>query len=278
MLLSNDPKLSDAIVSQFALVPVATAAEILRAIGQTYRKLSHVAIYAELNNLIDRGVVVKDGRQFRLSFHWVLSLSHFAESLYSRYVSADLLSSTLPAPGTKVKWKFSSLRRMDNFWVQLFFLLFSRSPSRVLYEWAPHAWFSFLDVELQRQYMEVHRKGNFHVYMIVGDDSVLDRAAAATWDPATYHWSFAKGPFEGDPKYYSVIDDYVLTVTLEPGATKKLDQLFGRVKRMNDFNLMGFYRIVDGASRSSITLEHNAKKAARMSKQFREYFGLREKL
>jgi len=77
-------------------------------------------------------------------------------------------------------------------------------------------------------------------------------------------------------KYFDVIDDFILTVTLDSVTTIRIGEIFAKVKGPKDFHLLREFDDIRVKARINLTLERNQKKASRLRRQCADFFGIRD--
>ena len=275
MLAVAPETIADAIVSTFAVERELTVVQLRRHIERRYFHCSPRAVYKELKRLIARGVVVKVKKRYALSVSWILSLIQFSEQLYSTSVRNMSNESLLPHEGGRISWHFRDLLHLDRLWLQLIFLLFEKSYSRTMFVWVPHFWFDLVHYEKDLEAQEAMKVAGNRMYMMLGGRTYLDQLPTKYWSRQVYEWSYAEGPFEKDrATYFDVIDDYVLTVTLDAVTAMKIADLFRRVRGKSDLGLIREFDAIKTGARAKLQLERNAKKAARLRRKCCEFFGI----
>jgi hypothetical protein len=275
MLPASPRTVSEAIIGLFQQHTALTAAAIHGELLRGGRNTSRRAIFKELHKLLERGVIVRVQGRYSLSLTWVLSLIDFSESLFQRFIGQARTDVLLPAAEEKHRWVFSDLQRMDQFWLQLMFLLFEKSSSRVMCEWLPHFWFHLLHYGKELEAQRAMKRAGNRLYMIIGAKTFLDLQPSAYWDRRVYDWSYASGPFEGESSYFCVIDDYVLTVKLDSKTSEQIDSLFRRVRSARDMESAAFVALFKQKVSAVLTLERNEKKACKLLRRFGEFFGIK---
>lgn len=252
-----------------------SAKELQGALLKDKRKYSLVAIYKELNKLQAQSIVVKAGKNYYLSFSWILEMTRFSEDIYLSYMQGDVTRKLIPAAGERRAWTFNDLQRMDRFWVQIMFTLYEASESRIMFEWVPHLWFPLVDLDRDRQYLRAMEKAGNKLFIIIGSDTYLDRLSTKDWRPGAYEWSYAKGPFDDERQVYMcVIDDYVMRVTLDDKTNSEIDKLFTRVKSKEDLNIQKFYHVFTTPCRATIKLTRQPAQAKKLRRSFCDFFGV----
>ncbi len=273
MLLGTQQKLAELIVHCFRLAPQLSEAEIYAQLSEV-RKITHRAVFKELSKLVAQGVLVRVKGLYVIKVTWILELLQLSDDLTKQSLHPKSLDLQVPGEGERLRWQFTDIRRMDVFWVQLMFVLFSISKTKKMYVWCPHFWFHLLDLKKELQAMRAMKKGDNKHFLMIGGDTFIDRLPTRYWNRKVYEWSYAVGPFEGDIRhYYDVIDDFVLTVFVSSDFANQLDVLCGRIQSEHDLYNTDLNSFFNRRSRVTLTLERNPKKARRLARIFREYFG-----
>jgi hypothetical protein len=273
MILGTNEKLAELIIHCFRRQPQLSQREIFSQL-RTTKKVSERAVFKELAKLVEQGILVRVKGRYAVKVTWILELLELGDDLTKQSLHRKSLDIQVPEPGGRLRWKFNDLRRMDAFWVQLMFVLFSISKRKQMYVWSPHFWFHLLDLKKELQAMRAMKTGGNKHFLIIGSDSYLDKLPARYWNKHVYDWSYAVGPFEGeDRRYIDVIDDYVLTVLFTPQFVKELDALLDRVRNEHDLQKIDLNTFFNKRTMVTLTLENNPAKAKRLTKKFKEFFG-----
>jgi hypothetical protein len=274
MIAAEPSDVSEAILHIFSVNRELSVSQLHQKISSKYFSCSERAVYKELSSLEAAGVIVKSGKYYSISLTWALKLIDFSEAIYRSSIDLPAKHFRLPEPAERISWKFSDLERMDRLWVQLLFLLFERSVTRIMYVWVPYFWFDLVHYEKDREAQNAMIASGNKMYMSLGDDSYLSRLPERYWSKSAYEWSYAEGPFHDErSKYYDVIDDFVLTVTIDQQTTAKLVQLFSAIKSEKDMGLSRCFFDFKSDASAQLYLENNPAKAKRLRNRFRSFFG-----
>ena len=273
MLLGTRQKLAEEIVQCFRSNPYLSAAQIFQRI-KVKKQISERAVFKELAGLVDEGVLVRVKGRYAIKITWILELLHLGDELTKQSLHPQSLDLQIPKSGEKLRWRFRDIRRMDTFWVQLMFVLFSISATKRMYVWCPHFWFHLLDLKKELQAMRAMQKGGNKHFLIIGSDSFVDRLPTQYWNRKVYEWSYSPGPFEGQKRsYINVIDDFILTALFSSEFVQSLDSLCEKIKGKHDLAAIDLRKFFESPALVTLTLEHSPNKAKRLQRVFKEYFG-----
>ncbi len=277
MLFATEHTLSEMIVTFLGERRAATALFLHQEINRSLRPCSLQGVYHELRKLQREGVVVKVGETYTLNLSWVFELEEFASSVYENYVKSPSARVVLPASNSSNVWRFSNLLKTDDFWAQLLLVLYRETDQKILFNWIPHPWFYFAQVEKVEQFYRVLEREGRRIYSVIGGDTYLDRRYAEGVSPKVYTYSLKHGPFQGDSStYLYFIDEYVLTIKLDPLTTKRIDGLFRSIKSPADMDYHRIYNTLDSQARIVVRLRHQPRKAKALIKEYCDFFGISE--
>jgi len=273
MLLQAHEQLEEKIVRYLARHPARTVLELQRAVRNRGASYTLQAFYKQLAQLESAGVVSRAKARYSLRLPWVHAFLHLAATAGEHYVDSPPLDDILPTSGRQRAWRFTDLHKLNNFWSQILFVLFAHSGEKLLLAWIPHPWFHLAETEQEEQYVQSLERAEIRLYQILGARTYLDRWAERFWQLPNIHYSFAPGPFAGEPAYMNVVGDYVLTVSLDAETRERIEELYRNARRAEDVDLGALLRIFRLRTDARMRLERNPKKAASIRRKFRGYFG-----
>lgn len=267
-------QLEELLIRELALIQSASVLELQKRIAKRTRRYSLPGMYKALNKLRDDGVVYKEGDRFGLSLYWVLNFSHLAESLLETHVRKATHETLLPEEGEKITWRFSRLLPYDDFWIHILLVMLNGSPGSILYQWIPHPWFHLFQSDKGHSLVDALKAARYQMYNIIGGATYLDRRAAEITSPGVYEYAYPEGPFEGQmDRYYSVVENYVLTHKIDPRTVRNIENLFREATSKKELKLPQVMGLVQQPVKITLVLEHNKQKSKRLLRKFADYFG-----
>lgn len=159
MLLGTSESLEELLVRILAERRLATVAYLREEVSRTFRPLGVPAIYKELRKLEDHGVIYRRGKEVGLSLAWILNLTSLTDRMCNFHVESPELSDVLPADGERKTFRFSSLERLDDFWIHAIILMAQHSKSKKLFQWFPHPWFNLIHSEKSFPFQQALKAG-----------------------------------------------------------------------------------------------------------------------
>jgi hypothetical protein len=246
--------------------------KVLDVSGKHY---SVQGLYKELRKLQEEGVLFKLKNKYSLRFPWVFDFISLADKLSETYTQQPQFPLILPEINKKEIWHFSSLLKMNDFWSHILLILIQQSKHKVLLGWNPHPWFHLVQTKQEEQYIKALKLARSKLYLIVGGRSLLDKWTEKFWDKETVRYSFGKSDFHNERStYFNVIDEYVVTVKLQPKTAQAIDTIYENTKSMDDLNINSILLIFNQKTKCSIWLEKNPQKAKKIGIKFKKFWGI----
>src|SRR3989338_7602086 len=243
MLFQTKERLSEHIVKILAN-QYAISAQRIHILLKKTRNCSIQAVYKELRNLQEWGVVVKTKKQYNLRIPWAIEFVSFANRIKRQYLESSQLIAILPEYNKKEIWHFSNLLRLNDFWSQLLLLLIQQSKEKILYGWNPHLWFHLVQTKQEKQYIDSLKKTKSKLYLIIGGDAYLDKWAEKFFDKRVVEYVFGKQLFLKKQLYYlNVIDDYVLIVKVDSETTQSIEKIYSSIHSGEELDIANILKV-----------------------------------
>lgn len=240
-----------------------------------YKSCSIQAVYKELRKMEALGMITKTNDRYSISLTWILNTMEFLDSIYARYSQSGFLEFLLPEEKERRIWRCTDLQQTDRIWIQLNLALLNVCDSRQLLCWTPHPWFSVVHKDRDLQFLNAMRIKGGQAYIIVGGREKLDDYYLKDWPEDVYTWSQAKGPFEEkQSSYLTVIDDYCFEIKLDPDLTEIVEEFFSAKVAPTKVDPTEAIKVLCTKGQIKLTLEKAPKKAAKLRKQFYDFFGI----
>ncbi len=253
--------------------PNLSADQLLRLSAQQKKTFTIQAVYKELRSLQQEGVIYKQGQRYSISLSWIINLLEQGEQMLATYSAQKAEQSLLPGAGEKITFIFSKLSHVDDFWINILFVMLKQSEKRILYQWLPHPWFHLIHSHKSWPLHKALKRAGYKVLSIIGDTTFLDENSRKITTKGAYEFYYGRGPFtESRANYFSVTDRYLFTLKLDAGTVRRLDELYSSVKAFSDFSVDKVMRAVDTPGRYVVTLENGTKQMAKVLKRFLTYF------
>jgi len=256
--------------------PYVTAEKLRTLASTNKRDFSPAAVYKVLTKLLASGVVVKAGTKYSLSLTWIFDIFAFAERLSKSYFCEEYLDSLLPEAGKRRAWKFTDLRKCNDFWNQLLLALLRRTPNVDSYAWVPSPWFVLLPEDRDSRLQQVFRMTNRKFYSAFAASRRFEPVVRKLYNHKNQILAFGKKPFQTkDARYLDIVGDYVLTVSIDDKTSNEISMLFTESKK-SELNANTALAILRQRCRATITIEQSPRKASRLRGSLARLFNVEE--
>ncbi|HEV7449352.1 MAG TPA: hypothetical protein VGP13_02305 [Candidatus Paceibacterota bacterium] len=263
------------IIKTLAAHPSLGGQDIQKKVAQmSGERYSIQGVYKDLRKLQKEGVIFKLRKKYSLRLPWVLEYIEQADAMADTYLERPSLPTLFPSKGQKTIWHFTDLLKMNDFWSHLLLLLLQQSKDKTLLGYNPHPWFHLVQTKQEEQYIHALRRTSSKLRLIVGGNTYLDKWTEKFLDKRVVSHSFAKSSFHTERAiYFNVIDDYVITVKLDPHIAQEIDRIYADTKSMDDLDLLSVLRLFRQKTKVRMWLEQNPAKAKGFRTKFKKFWG-----
>jgi len=270
MLLASKQNLEELIVRELAKKSSSSVKELKENLN-----FSIPALYKELKKLQEQGVLIKTKDKYSLSLSWILNLVELSDSIYDTYIDSASTSQILPEEGESKSFNFTSLSKVDDFWIHAMLAMLQNSDSKRLFQWVPHPWFYLINSHKSFPFHNALRTAGAKVDNIIGGNTFLDREGQKITTPGVYELNYAESKFQKNrTKYYSVSDTYLLTVHIKETKAREIDSFYNSINCKEDLNLSKIIDLNTRDAKTKITIEKNPAKVKKIWNTFINYFAI----
>ena len=230
-------------------------------------------MYYALRKLQRDGVIVKLHDRFSISLSWAFEVVRFADELFEKQIVAAPVERLLPAANKKQVWTFTNLLKLDDFWVQLMFVLYQRTKKGIMFSWCPHPWFYFAQADKLGIFHSALRAEKREVWVVIGGQTFLDRTYSSLLIPDVHRIAFTQKPFEKRWRtHFCTIGDYIITVTIPASIMREIDTFFESVSSGEQSNYAKITGILLKKSHAKIEIANVPEKARKLQHKLARYF------
>ncbi len=242
--------------------------DLMNFIRKRYgRSVTFQAVRKATLQLVEEGVLRKDGKEFEIREEWIETAS--AELLRIRADIADKPSATshFMQGGDVRVYAFTSLGELTHFWEDIIEHWRTKrkkgDPNINCYQGA-HIWEGLQRVDRERQVMGSMKEKGIKSYAVCTGSTPLDRAIAKFYSGIGLKMHVIPSLKRFDKSYYvGTYGDIVVQTQYPPSIVKALDQFFTGNKDLTTLNLHELDRIVN----KKIPMKLTVIKDAGMAKQ-----------
>ena len=278
MILAAHHKLEDLILEIFAFRGNLSVKEVLIFLRRKNHIVTEQGVYRVLRKLQQDGVIVKSKNFYNIRLAWLVELSDLIKEMEKTYLHEKSLEQFLPQGKEKYTWHFSDLYKMNNFWSQILIVLSKHSHKKIGLSYSPHLWYVMGHISQENQFTESYIAGLKKSYFIVGGRTFLDKHSLTLFDKVTekehrYLASESEYIEKRRTTAIDVVDDYVLTTTLDVSTTQNIEKIFANSDTQKQVDEEALDQLWKNRIKGKIVLQRDAKKAKTYYKKFEKIFG-----
>jgi predicted transcriptional regulator len=284
MLLGAKQNAEDFIIQILSQHGEYTAEDLKAIIAQQWHTdISVQGVYRVLRKLYIEGIVVKQRQFYSLRVPWILQISELLDRMEDTYLKEKFLVRYLPETNEEqYKWIFSNLIKLSDFYTQLVLAMIHSVPGSTLYQCYDHPWFTLSQLD-QGSYVNGLLLEKTHAqYALISGNSFLDKYTTTQWelfDNLYYH--HVKGDhdiLEKHPgKYVSVVDPYVLIITLDTHTTKRIEDFYASITSVDQLKTERIMKLCTEKIRAKVVIKRDPEIVERYKKRFYKVFGPEKK-
>ena len=252
-----------------------TAVHLHEAYATNYKTVSKQSVYRVLGRLVDRGMVVKSGRQYQLNVSWILGFIDLALKAQNAYFGSQFLQSIFDNDEKReYTWRFDSIEELCQRHAQLMILMTKMSKEKRLYQYHPHAWFFYLCNNAWLQPENRYKNMIEENTIVIGCDSfLLNHLQRRSEDEKTRVLlsGLDRSISGSNRRYVHTIDDFVLTMTLDQDTADAAARICPTISRLSDVERLDALFRKKGRIRLTITKDRD--RAATLQRRFVRRFG-----
>lgn len=279
MILAAHHKLEDLILEVFAFHTNLSVKQVIILLRRKGQNVTEQGVYRVLRKLQKDGIIVKNKNFYNIRLAWLVELSDLIKQMEKTYLHEKSLEQFLPQEQEKYTWHFSDLYKMNNFWSQILIVLSKHSHKKLGLSYSPHLWYVLGgNINQENQFTESYIAGLKKSYFIVGGRTFLDKHSLTLFDKVTekeHRYLASESEYIEKKRsiFIDIVDDYVLTTTLDAATTQHIEKLFANSDTLKQVDQEALDQLWKRRIKGKIILQRSAKKTKTYYKKFEKIFG-----
>ncbi len=240
------------------------------------------AIYLAIRDLVQKKIIIKTGNNISMNVLWIQNEIDILNELLVEHVDIGKNKraklNKFPTelnPGDRLHYKFTSYAELDTMWGSITITLVGTHKNQTpdyYYVWDPVPfWFLYSEQDFVQsvKMLRTHKYDALYSYLPLSHTLL---STIATWSKSHQIRTSALTDTQfPNNKTYNVFGDYVVTADLGQLYTAIYTLFTTRpTATIDDLHDMLNTTVCD----MKLTIEHNAKKAAKLKKVFKKYFAI----
>ena len=221
--------------------------KILHAVNKRYtRSFSFQAVRKAVLQLVEEGVLVKEGKEFSVDKEWILNVIKFGNMLQRQYFTTEHKGSKVQVGGNTTIYTLPTLVDLDYMWNGLIRqTLNDPKAEKVITFKAVHFWFLIATLAQETELMKEMIKRGVKIYYICYGDTTLDK-----WTIEMYNKIGVHAKLLPKPKNFTsglnigTYGNLLIQSQHPPELTKKIESFFQRCRHPQDASLTDITELV----------------------------------
>jgi len=204
-------------------------------------------VYKAINQLIDNGVLIKDGKNIQISKDWITNAKSFIDSLQRKYFE-ETKAISKSAIGEDIQvYYFDNLITLDKFWNRILEVWF-KDPNlkdEYLTQQSGHTWYVLGQLEEETAILNSIKERNLKFYTVSVGNTFLDKWSGRYYSEQKFFYTTKKSRKKSQNNHYFIIyDGYIMESIYPDDLTKELDKIYDNAKEITDLNLNELIKVL----------------------------------
>jgi len=228
----------------------------LHAINKQYnRSFSFQAVRKAVLQLVEEGVLVKEGKEFSVNKEWIIKVIKFGNILQKQYFTTAHKGSKVQVGGNTTIYTLPTLLDLDYVWNGIIRQALSDPKAeRIVTFKAVHFWFMIATLAQETELMKEMIKRGIKVYYICYGNTPLDQWTVDMYNQIGVHAKLMPKPKNFTPGLnIGTYGNVLIQSQYPPELTKRVDSFFQRCKHPQDASLTAITDLV--TEKGEITLQ-----------------------
>lgn len=267
---SKNLQTKDMIISLLAQNYPLTAKQISNKIKKEFQhSVTFPAVYKAINQLIDEGVLSKEGQEIMIDKKWIKKTKTFIDNLQKKYLT-EVKEKKGSAIGEDIQvYYMDNLIDLDKFWIEIFEEWFENPKLKDdhLIQLCGHAWYILGQLENEEDCLNNIKKHKLKFHTLVDSDTFLDQWSSKYYlEKGFFYTTKKKSEIKHHKHYYIIYDDMIMETTYPDKLAEDLDKIYKKAKRIEDLDLKEMIKILKRKENLKITVMKNKHLADQLKK------------
>lgn len=264
LLGSQKQGTKDSIISILSQQWPLSAREIYNQLKmENSNSITYQAAHKTIQQLLEQGVLEKQGQTYLLNKEWIEKLQELGYSLHSAY-----LDGRTPPTFGESSFSLNSLHEADMFILDFLLANFPQNEETIIWQWS-HYWLPlFLSMKEYEKIKKIPR--TCKIYCIVRGNTAVDRWCAEFWSKQGVQNKYGINYGNND---ILVINDLVLQAFYPKEIMKEIDKFFEKTKSIQDIDVKYLFdNIFLKKTKIPIVVNRNPELAEQLRRQMLKHF------
>ncbi|MBS3123115.1 hypothetical protein J4437_00610 [Candidatus Woesearchaeota archaeon] len=221
--------------------------KILNAVNKQYNKsFSFQAVRKAVLQLVEEGVLEKEGKEFSVNKEWILKVIKFGNTLQRQYFTTEHKGSKVQVSGNTTFYTLPTLVDLDYMWNGLIRqALNDQKTVKVITFKSVHFWFLIATLAQETELIKEMIKRGIKLYYICYGNTALDKWTVEMYNKIGVHIKLLPKPKNFTSGLnMGTYGNMLIQSQHPPELTKKIDAFFQKCKNPQDASLTDITELV----------------------------------
>ncbi len=259
----------DVIISLLAYEQKLSAKQIHARTKRKYAlNISYQAVHKTLNELMEKGIIEKKGKEYELNLNWINSLKKFTEQLLSK---EDNNLTVLEVINKDISnFYFEDLAAVDRFLLSTREAISTEEKKPLYFYWF-HSWIPLFFSKEGYSKMKTLAE-NTLLYVLIKGDTSLDKWCGQILRKFNQK-NFKTNITDFNMPEVIVYEDYIFQVFYPKNIIDEVNKEFKKIKKIEDLDVEGlFTKVFERKVGIPLTVTKNPEIAKQLKEKFEAYF------
>ncbi|MFA5796410.1 MAG: hypothetical protein WC916_00045 [Candidatus Woesearchaeota archaeon] len=227
--------------------------------NQFNNSVSFQSVRKAVLQLVEEGVLIKEGKKFSFSKDWIIGLIKYGNLLQRNYFSQKKEQSKLAIGEEVTVYTLNSLVDLDYIWNGLIVkALQEKETPKIITFRAEHFWFIIATLAQETGLIKEMIKKNIQLYYISYGNTPLDQWTIDMYKQIGIHCMRLPKP-KNYPAglHVGTYGDYIIHSQHPQKITKKIEKFFQKYQHTRDISLVNIGEIVNAKEEIQLQVIHN---------------------
>jgi hypothetical protein len=250
--------------------------ELTNRIHASYNlNLSYQAIRKAVNALHEEGVLIKEGKRYRISKDWVLSLKSFFDKLLEQYESGTKVHKFTQdmAKENYAVYTLHTMLDVDNFWNDvLMHWMAHEKENKVHVSYYHYGWWFLFNLGEETKLYESYRKHGIKTYALCYRDLPLNRWGLELYRQSGTKTQIIDRPDLDEAMAVNILGDMIIQVRYPPHLIKRIRKFYEKYNNIQNMSPSEITQIVHEPCEIKMTIIKNPTMAKELREKYLKMF------
>ncbi len=273
------PDTSSVVIDILSKRPRLTVKELYQQFTRkSDKEMTLQGFYKLLQQLQEKRVLVKDGKQVSIDAGWVHAVLDFATKLRSTYLQPNpSTANILLKAGESNEFEFPTVIDMDNFWYHTLVMIAyyyaeQEHKDKNVYNYNDHCWFQVIRSGSEQTLGDTYMAMSMEWYLVAGSTTYIDGLVEGMIHSKLLHYTTSGDADFGNNYYVVVIGDFIFETALPNYVYSMMESVYSTVHAITDPALQSIEELIRLPAKTTLKIARDQKRAEAIRRKIKQFF------